>query len=161
MMYECQNDSILLLKLIYKTKLMLINLINNDKEKITLAKGRHIYAHKRAITLIEVNQKLGIIITAGDDGFIYIRKLFDFELLTVIKLKTCFKCQKIKISDNNLLYALFLDERQLVDVREKLYDKSRDRSGHDKSIGPYCIACYTLSGINISTSDYGFYNNFE
>ena len=42
-------------------------------------------------TIADRFQKLGIIVTAGDDGFIYIRKLYDFEILTVIKLKPFLK----------------------------------------------------------------------
>ena len=92
---------------LYNGILIEYELFENEKTgESVLTRKRNIFAHKKAITVIEVFQKLGIIVTAGDDGFIYIRKLYDFEILTVIKLKPFLKCQKIKISENNLLYAL-------------------------------------------------------
>ncbi|MCQ2815963.1 MAG: PH and BEACH domain-containing protein [archaeon] len=128
---------------------------NIKKDKFILTRKRSVFAHKKAISIIEIVEKLGVIITAGEDGYIYIRKIFDFELLTVIKLKPNLKCQKIKVSNNNLLYALFLDEKRLDDRQLKTEEKlSLDQ-------GPYCIYCYTLSGMNISCSDYGYFNNFE
>ena len=61
-----------------------------------------------------------IIITAGEDKFIHIRKQYDFELLTSINLCHYYSNMKIsmeynifpsliKISDLNLLYVLIYD----------------------------------------------------
>ena len=36
---------------------------------------------------MEINTRLGIIVTGGEDNYIYIRKLYDLELLTPIKIK--------------------------------------------------------------------------
>ena len=81
---------------------------------------KHIYSHSSSITAIEIYNRQNIIITAGEDKFIHIRKRFDFELLTAINLNYCFGNPTIsqnfnifpsliKISDLNLLYVLLYD----------------------------------------------------
>jgi hypothetical protein len=81
---------------------------------------KHIYSHSSSITAIEIYNRQNIIITAGEDKFIHIRKRFDFELLTAINLNYCFGNPTvsqnfnifpslIKISDLNLLYVLLFD----------------------------------------------------
>ena len=96
----------------------------NKKNKILynfkLNELKHIYAHKSAITAIEIYTNQKIIITAGEDKYIYIRKTYDFELLTVIDLTYSFgnpiisqSCNifpsLIKVSELNLLYVLLYD----------------------------------------------------
>ena len=81
---------------------------------------KHIYAHKSSISIIEVYPKQKIIITSGEDKFIYIRKAIDFELLTAIDLTYSFGNpviskylnifpSLIKVSELNLLYVLIYD----------------------------------------------------
>ena len=81
---------------------------------------KHIYSHQASITLIELYQSQNIIITASEDKYIHIRKLYDFELLTAINLTYCFANpivskytnifpSLLKISDLNLLYVLIYD----------------------------------------------------
>ena len=81
---------------------------------------KHSYSHQAAITLIELYHQQNIIITASEDKYIHIRKLYDFELLTAINLTYCFgnpiiskKCNifpsLVKISELNLLYVLIYD----------------------------------------------------
>jgi hypothetical protein len=81
---------------------------------------KHAYAHISSITSIEVYSKQRIILTAGEDKFIYIRKIYDFELLTVIDLTNCFGNPiisqmnnifpiSIRVSELNLLYVLLYD----------------------------------------------------
>ena len=81
---------------------------------------KRIYAHKSSISVIEIYSKQKIIITAGEDKFIYIRKIFDFELLTAIDLTYSFGNPIIskylnifptlvKISNLNLLYVMIYD----------------------------------------------------
>ena len=81
---------------------------------------KHVYAHRSSITAIEIFPNQNIIITAGEDKFIYIRKNYDFELLTVINLTYSFGNpivsqtynifpSLIKISELNLLYVLLYD----------------------------------------------------
>ena len=80
----------------------------------------HIYDHNSSITAIEINNKKQIIATSCEDKFIHIRKLYDFEILTVIDLTYCYGNSiisenkyifpsLIKISDLNCIYVLFYD----------------------------------------------------
>ena len=60
-----------------------------DKGKdinIKCTKVSSILAHRSAVSLIEIHDKLELLISASDkDGLIFIRKLYDYELLSVIK----------------------------------------------------------------------------
>ena len=90
-------------------------ILNFDVKEI-----KNIYAHNSSITAIEIYRKQNVIITAGEDKFIQIRKVFDFELLTIIDLTYSFGNpiisktlnifpSSIKISDLNLLYVIIYD----------------------------------------------------
>ena len=99
---------------------------NNKKDKnktyynFKINELKNVYAHKSSITAIELYHKQNIIITSGEDKFVYIRKIFDFELLTVIDLTYSFGNpivsetanvfpSMIKVSKLNLLYILLYD----------------------------------------------------
>jgi hypothetical protein len=97
------------------------NKFNRDKYQYFLSfrikEKKHVYAHKLSITAIEINTTKEIIASAGEDKFIYIRKLFDFELLTSIDLTYTFGNpiisrspnifpSLIKISDLNCIYVV-------------------------------------------------------
>ena len=97
-----------------------IILVHKKKSKFIIKEMSHIYGHKSSITAIEINNKKEIIATAGEDKYIHIIKLYDFEILTVIDLNCCFgneiisKCQNIfpsliKISELNRIYVLLYD----------------------------------------------------
>ena len=75
---------------------------NFDQNKIE----NKIQAHENMINVIEISYNLKIIITSGDDNYIYIRKLYDFELLTVIKINNNYSIKTIKITKMNLIYCL-------------------------------------------------------
>ena len=90
------------------------------KSYLNVKETKHVYCHKSSITAIEIYSKQKIIITAGEDKFIHIRKLFNFELLTTIDLTYSFGNplisktpnifpSLIKISELNLLYVLLFD----------------------------------------------------
>ena len=64
------------------------NKSKNSDYKIKVKIDKKIQAHKKSINVIEVDFKLGIIITGGDDSYLFIRKIYDLELLTPIKLKS-------------------------------------------------------------------------
>ena len=111
---------------------------------------KHVYAHKSSITAIEIYSRQKIILTAGEDKFLYIRKIFDFELLTVINLTYCFEnpivseaCNilptLIKVSDLNLLYVL-------------IYDKDKENS---------FIRGYNLNGLFFAQSEPSNYLNIS
>ena len=120
--------------------------VYNNEEKIDLNQieikviyEKIIQAHKGSINAIEVDFRLGIIITCGDDNFIHIRKLYDFELLTPIKVKDKYIITLTKISPMNLLYAICLN---------KINNHS-------------IIYGYSLSGFQFAKSEYGYYTNID
>ena len=89
--------------------------------------------------MIEIDEKLGVIITSGDDNKLYIRKLYDFELLSCIEIKSKFIISFTKISPMNFLYIM-------------CYNKKREQ---------FIIFGYTLSGLKFAKSSYGYYRNFD
>ena len=89
----------------------------NDYNKINVNERNSLHCHKGEITCIEIYNNQHIIITAGEDKMIFIRKTYDFELLTAIDLIYCYMnpivSQKIniiptliKVSDLNCLFVL-------------------------------------------------------
>ena len=81
---------------------------NNKKhiKKYGVIFENYITGHLGSINVIEIDKKNGIVITGGDDNKIFIRKLYDFELLTSIELKEKYIITMIKISPTNLLYVM-------------------------------------------------------
>ena len=96
---------------------------NNNKyfsSSFNVNELNHIYDHQSSITAIEINNSKQIIATSSEDKYIHIRKLYDFEILTVIDLTYCYGNSLIsqnkfifpsliKISDLNCIYVLFYD----------------------------------------------------
>ena len=113
-----------------------------NKMSIKYTKTRFIYAHESSISIIEYVPYLNIIITAGDDNYIYIRKYNDFELLTVIHIDSSFKILSIKLSQMNCIYVL-------------VCDTTINSANNMKVIG------YTLTGIEFGQSEYGLYTNMD
>ena len=133
-------------KLIYyilKENQIAIN--NNNKKKvetkteINIKREKYIQGHLGKINSIEIDKRLGIVITSGDDNYIFLRKLYDFELLLPIKMKIKYKILLTKISSFNFLYIL-------------CFNKQKKRN---------IIFGYTLSGMNFSKSEYGLYDNIN
>ena len=110
-----------------------------DKIEISINYEQYIQGHIGSINVIEVDYRLGIIITGGEDNYIYIRKLYDLELLTPIKIKDKYLITMAKISPMNLLYVICLN---------KLNNHS-------------IIFGYTLSGIQFAKSEYGYFTNID
>ena len=86
-------------------------IINNKKKvevkkEIKIEKQIYIQGHCGKINSIEIDKRLGIVITSGDDNYILIRKIYDFELLLPIKIKSKYKILMTKISPFNFLYIL-------------------------------------------------------
>ena len=129
----------------WKIKLIYNNLNNkkkNQSSSFIIKEKKHVYAHKSSITAIEINNSKNIIATSGEDKFIYIRKIYDFEILTSIDLTYSFGNpiisktphifpSLIKISDLNCIYVL-------------LYDLSSHRT---------MIRGYTLNGLFFAQTD--------
>ena len=124
-------------------QLILIKEVENEKLKndklYSIKIEKYIQAHKKRINVIEINKRLGLIITAGDDNYIMIRKLYDFELLTPIKIKQKYIINMAKISPLNFLYII-------------CFNKIKKQS---------VIFGYTLTGIKFAKSKYGFYDNID
>ena len=116
-------------------KLIQCSFNKNIKIKIE----RYIKCHKGRINSIEINKKFGLIITCGDDNYILIRKLYDFELLSPIKIKDKYIITLAKVSPLNFLYVL-------------CYNKQKNSK---------VIFGYTLNGLKFAKSDYGNYENFD
>ena len=112
---------------------------NNNNELFHIKMEKYIQAHKGKINVIEINKKLGLIVTCGDDNYILIRKLYDFELLSPIKIKKKYIITMAKISPLNYLYII-------------CYNKDKKAS---------IIFGYTLTGLKFAKSDYGFYDNID
>ena len=58
----------------------------NKYGKISIKEAKNCHCHKGEITCLELYENQNIIITGGIDKMIYIRKTYDFELLSVINL---------------------------------------------------------------------------
>ena len=115
-----------------------------DKEKKQNYKvifNRQIQAHKKTITFIEIYIKLGIIITGGEDNYIFIRKIYDFELITPIRIKSKYVITMAKVSPMNFLYVI-------------CFNKKKNKN---KSI----IFGYTLNGLYFAKSKYGYFDNID
>ena len=112
---------------------------NIRQNKIKLNKIRYIKGHHGKVNMIEINKKIGVIITAGDDNYIFVRKLYDFELLLPIKIKNKYIILMAKISSFNFLYIL-------------CYNKVNNKT---------VIFGYTLSGLKFAKSEYGIFDNLS
>ena len=118
--------------------------LNNEKEKelilddfkIINVKNNFI-AHKNRVNNIIYSEKLGLIITSGDDKKIFIRKIYDLTLLTMIELDNLI-CIYIKI-EHYYLYLLLFDE-----IKQK-----------------HIIKIYSFNGIEVGKSEYDYINNFN
>ena len=111
----------------------------NLKEKIIVKFNKQIQAHRGAINVIEIDHKLGIIITAGDDNYIFIRKIYDFELLIPIKFKSKYIITMAKISPMNFLYVM-------------CFNKIKQKS---------VIFGYTVNGLKFCKSKYEYYDTLD
>ena len=60
--------------------------INNDNNRINLIKNMSIRGHQSSVKMIELNKKYECIISVDEDEIVFIRKLYDFELLSFIKI---------------------------------------------------------------------------
>jgi hypothetical protein len=82
----------------------------------TITIKRNILAHDNAmITAIHYNNVHNVLVTAGDDGNIYIRKYYDFELLNVISTNRGNELffNDVMISNYDLIYAQYTSKRNV------------------------------------------------
>ena len=110
-----------------------------QKNRIKLIFDKNIQAHRSRISEIETDKRLGLIITCGNDNFIQIRKLYNFELITPIQISQKYIVTMAKVSPINLLYVM-------------CFDKTDKKS---------FILGYTLTGIKFAKSEGGYYGNID
>ena len=110
-----------------------------QNDKIKLKFDKNIQAHKGRINAIEIDKRLGLIITCGNDNYVQIRKLYNLELLTPIKINKKYIITMAKISHVNFLYIM-------------CFDKIKKKS---------LIFGYTLTGIKFAKSQEGYYCNID
>ena len=110
-----------------------------QKDKIDLLFDKNIEAHKGRINAIEIDKRLGLIITCGNDSYIQIRKLYNLELITPIKIKKKYIITMAKVSPINFLYVMCFNKVENLSV----------------------IFGYTLTGIKFAKSQLGFYCNID
>ena len=107
----------------------------NDFNKVIIKKN--FIAHKSRVNNIIYCEKLGVIVSSGDDKKIFIRKFYDLTLFTMIVLDNEI-CIDIKIQ-HYYIYTLLFDEK-----KQK-----------------YILKIYSFNGIEVGKSDYNYINNFN
>ena len=153
------NEFISSIKKIPKSKSILLGMKSGKLIKYNIEKNKienKIQAHENMINVIEINYILKIIITSGDDNYIYIRKLYDFELLTFIKIHNNYSIKTIKMNRMNLIYCLC--------SYENLLNKDDEDYGIQSK-----IFGYTVTGIQFANysskdllgNDFYFTNNLN
>ena len=120
-------------------KLIRWNIIKDENDTLEIKFDKNIQAHRNRINAIEIDQRLGLIITCGKDNLVQIRKLYNLELLTPIQIKKKYVITMAKVSPINFLYILCFD------LKEK------------KSV----IYGYTLTGIRFAKHKGGLYCNID
>ncbi len=84
--------------------------------------SKEFIAHSEAVTCLITNETWNIIITGGEDGFVYVRNYYDLKIITVIKpelkvnsINVNMKIIDLYVSDYDLLYVIcyFQDEMYL------------------------------------------------
>ena len=112
---------------------------DNNKAKPRCVHVREVFAHSATVNVIEYCPRFDLIITAGDDGCVCIRKYFDMEMMNCITINSKYKVMSIKISSLNLIYVL-------------CYNCSSKRN---------VIFAYTVNGIKFAKSIEGVYSNMQ
>ncbi len=63
------------------------------------------FAHEDAVNCIHINERLNVLVTGGEDGGIFVRNLYDYEILTYIKPASTSIVVDIKISELDYIYS--------------------------------------------------------
>ena len=134
----------------------------NDFKKISIFEKKNCHCHKGEITCVELYQNQNIIITGGIDKMIFVRKTYDFELLTVINLlysygnpivgeKLNIVPTLIKVSELNCIYIMLYNYET-----EKSYIRGYNLNGlffAQSKENDYINICFTKNG-SLLTSYY-------
>jgi hypothetical protein len=105
--------------------------------KLEMEVLKYIQGHQGEINVIEIDKNLGIVITCGEDNYLYIRKIYDFDFLLSIKFKSKYNILMAKTSSFHFLYIL-------------CYNKIKNQN---------VIFGYTLAGLKFAKSEYETYEN--
>lgn len=93
--------------------------IDLKKIEFNLKFSREFLAHYEAVTSIQLNEKWNLIITGGEDGFVYIRNYYDLKIITVIKPEV-----KINSNNNNLkILDIYVSDYDLLYINCFLQDE--------------------------------------
>jgi hypothetical protein len=108
---------------------------------IKISKISSLLAHRFPVTLIEIHDKLNLLIsTSNKDGIVFIRKIFDYELLSVIKFNNCNK----NIMNINIDKEYILITYNYIKIINKIIQK----------IITYSVNGIKLSKIKINNEEY-------
>ena len=156
-----ENDNIFYTGLIngklteWKIIPILDNTVNKSKKKVIkcnynfeIKEKKHLYAHKSSISIIEIYQKQNLIITSGEDKYIYIRKIFDFELLTAINLNYSYGNNIVSQNINIFPIMLKISELNLLFILVYDYDKQKS-----------FVRGYNLNGLFFAQTDQMFFKD--
>jgi hypothetical protein len=77
------------------------------------------YAHLKPINIIEMH--LDLIITSGLDNYVYIRKKYDFEVLSCIKIDKNYYIKLIKINSYFCEFKLLKDDKSTIKSFQKVF----------------------------------------
>ena len=80
---------------------------------INLKIKRDLFAHNNMICSINYIEKHNILVTSSNDGILYVRKYFDFELLTIIKLGENEYANDIIFSNYDMYYLLIYNKNNM------------------------------------------------
>ena len=133
-------------------KLIRWNIIKDEKDKLEINFDKNIQAHNGRINAIEIEQRLGLIITCGKDNLVQIRKLYNLELLTPIKIKKKYIVTMAKVSPINFLYIMCFDMKEKKSVIYG-YTLTGIRFAKHKG-GVFCNIDFTRSGNIVSLVDH-------
>ena len=79
---------------------------------IAINKKENIIGHKSFVQIIDTNDNFNVLISASNDGFIFIRKIFDYELLNVIKYNPLKKSLFDLCFDKQFIIATYYNNKK-------------------------------------------------
>lgn len=115
--------------------------ISSNPNSSRCIERKFVICHESKIKAIEYNKRVNIVITAGSDNMVYIRKAYDFELLTSIRIESKYNIIECKLSNLNFLYVLVCN------------DKTKEKKK--------AIIGYTLNGIRFGKSEEYHFSNIQ
>ena len=87
---------------------------------IKIKKISSFIGHKKMVQLIDINDDLKIIVSSSNDGFILIRKLFNYELLNIIKYNPIKRSLLDICFDKQIIIATFFNNKEKSEKKIKI-----------------------------------------